>query len=435
MWQFVLSVRFHDPRAARGDSDLKAGVRTVRGMGNRPTIREVVAVAEFRALWIAHAQSRLGDQLARVAIAVLVFDRTASALLTAVTYALSFLPPLVSAPLLTGLADRFPRRTVMVVTELGRAALTAAMVIPGLPIAVVTALLVAVVSLQPLYSAARNALLPDVLEGDRYVVGVGLASATDSVVQVLGFAVGGLLVSLTGSHVALGINAATFLVSATMIRTCLRHRDAPAAARRTVGRSVPAGVRLIWTDARLRSLLGLLYLYGFYLAPEGLAAPYAAQAGAGDAAVGLLMAADPVGAMIGSVLLSRWLPARWRSRSLAPLAVASALPLAISAVLPSVPGAVALWVLVGVLSSYTMLVHATFVRLVPDEQRGQVVGLASAGLQAAQGLGVAAAGVLAELTSAATAVGLMGVAGGALAALAGRSWSHAQRHARAPATD
>ncbi|WP_165949414.1 MFS transporter [Kribbella turkmenica] len=404
-------------------------------MANRPTIREVVAVAEFRALWIAHAQSRLGDQLARVAIAVLVFDRTESALLTAVTYALSFLPPLVSAPLLTGLADRFPRRTVMVVTELGRAALTAAMAIPGLPIVAVVLLLVAVVSLQPLYSAARNALLPDVLEGDRYVVGVGLASATDSVVQVLGFAAGGVLVSLTGSHLALGINAATFVVSATLVRTGVRHRDASAATRRSVGRSVSAGVRLIWSDHRLRSLLSLLYLYGFYLAPEGLAAPYAAQAGAGDAAVGLLMAADPVGAMIGSVLLSRWLPVRWRSRSMGPLAVASAVPLAMSALYPSVPGAVVLWVLVGVLSSYTMLVHATFVRLVPDDRRGQVIGLASAGLQAAQGLGVAAAGVLAEVTTAATSVGLMGAAGGLLAVLAGRSWIRAERPARAAGTD
>ncbi|WP_433166289.1 MFS transporter [Kribbella sp. CA-247076] len=403
-------------------------------MGNRPTIRAVVAVAEFRALWIAHAQSRLGDQLARVAIAVLVFDRTGSALFTALTYALSFLPPLVSAPLLTGLADRYPRRTVMVVTELCRAALTAAMAIPGLPIAAVAVLLVAVVCLQPLYSAARNALLPEVLEGDRYVVGVGLASATDSIVQVLGFAAGGVLVSLTGSHVALGINAATFLVSATLIRTGLRHREASATTRRTVGRSVSAGARLIWADHRLRSLLALLYLYGFYLAPEGLAAPYAAEAGAGDAAVGILMAADPVGAMIGAVLLSRWLPTRWRSRSLAPLAVASAVPLAVSAFSPSVPAAVGLWVLVGVLSSYTMLVHATFVPLVPDDQRGQVVGLASAGLQAAQGLGVAAAGVLAELTSAATSVGLMGVAGGLLAVLAGRSWSRAERRARAGGT-
>ncbi|WP_406046911.1 MFS transporter [Kribbella sp. NBC_00889] len=180
-------------------------------MASRPTIREVVGVAEFRALWIAHAQSRLGDQLARVAIAVLVFDRTESAAVTALTYALSFLPSLVSAPLLTGLADRFPRRTVMVVTDLSRAGLVTAMAIPGLPVAVLAALLIVVVGLQPLYSAARNAILPTVLEGDRYVVGVGLANATDSIVQVAGFAAGGALVGLTGSHVALALNASSGL--------------------------------------------------------------------------------------------------------------------------------------------------------------------------------------------------------------------------------
>jgi MFS family permease len=394
-------------------------------MVSRPTVREVVLVAEFRALWIAHAQSRLGDQLARVAIAVLVFDRTSSASLTALTYALSFLPPLVSAPLLTGLADRFPRRTVMVVTELGRAGLVAVMAIPGLPLVVLAGLLVAVVSLQPLYSAARNSILPSVLEGDRYVVGVGLASATDSVVQVLGFALGGLLVSLTGPNAALGLNAVTFLVSASIVGTRVgRHPPARAEAR-TVGRSVSDGFGVIWRDRRLRSLLGLLYLYGFYIAPEGLAAPFAADAGAGDAAVGLLMAADPIGAILGSLLLSRWMPAAWRSRCLAPLAVASGIPLVVSAVHPSVPGAIALWMLVGVLSSYTMLVHATFVRLVPDDQRGQVIGLASAGLQAAQGVGVATAGVLADLTTPSTAVGIMGATGTLLALLAGRAWTTA----------
>jgi fructose-1-phosphate kinase PfkB-like protein len=90
-----------------------------------------------------------------------------------------------------------------------------------------------------------------------------------------------------------------------------------------------------------------------------------------------------------------------------------------------VPGAIALWMLVGGLSSYTMLVHATFVRLVPDDQRGQVIGLASAGLQAAQGVGVATAGVLADLTTPSTAVGIMGATGTLLALLAGRAWTTA----------
>jgi MFS family permease len=78
--------------------------------------RDVFASEEFRALFAAHILSVVGDQFARVALAVLVFNRTASASLTALVYALTFLPSIVGGPLLSGLADRFPRRRVMVLT-------------------------------------------------------------------------------------------------------------------------------------------------------------------------------------------------------------------------------------------------------------------------------------------------------------------------------
>ena len=210
-------------------------------------------------LWLAHAQSRLGDRLARVAIAVLVFARTSSALLTALTYALTFLPPLVSAPLLAGLADRYPRRTVLVTVDLCRAALVGLMVLPAEPLAVIAALLVVVVvSLQPPYSAARNAMLPNVLEGDRYLAGLGLVNATDGIVQVAGFAFGGVLLALVGSRAALGIDAATFVASALLARLGTGpHRPAgepvgqpaeadPAPRPSTRGWSLRGGVTLVW---------------------------------------------------------------------------------------------------------------------------------------------------------------------------------------------
>ena len=60
---------------------------------------QVFAHREYRGLWIAHGLSLAGDQLARVALAVLVFDRTGSALATAGAYAVTFLPWLVGGPL------------------------------------------------------------------------------------------------------------------------------------------------------------------------------------------------------------------------------------------------------------------------------------------------------------------------------------------------
>ena len=203
--------------------------------------RDVLAVGEFRALWIAHTQSRLGDQLARVAIAVLVYVRTSSALLTALVYALTFLPPVVSAPLLSGLADRYPRRSVLIATDLGRATLVGLMVIPGVPLPGVAVLLVAAVSLQPLYSAARNAMLPNVLGGNRYALGLGLVNTTDSLAQIAGFAFGGMLLALLGSpHTALGINAATFVLSAVLVRCGVRPHQPAMSTLRQARRPGPA---------------------------------------------------------------------------------------------------------------------------------------------------------------------------------------------------
>jgi hypothetical protein len=67
------------------------------------------AVRDFTVLWIAGTQSQVGDQLGRVALSILVFDRTGSGLATAATYALTYLPAFAGGIFLTGLADTVPR--------------------------------------------------------------------------------------------------------------------------------------------------------------------------------------------------------------------------------------------------------------------------------------------------------------------------------------
>src|SRR5947208_17102690 len=100
--------------------------------GRPPSLRQLFAVPEFRALFAAFVASIAGDQLARVALTVLVFDRTGSAGLAGLTYALTVLPAIVGGPLLSGLADRLPRRRVMITCDVARAGLVAVMAIPAL---------------------------------------------------------------------------------------------------------------------------------------------------------------------------------------------------------------------------------------------------------------------------------------------------------------
>ena len=68
----------------------------------RATFSDLFAVGEFRALWLAQVLSVIGDQLARVALTLAVYDRTRSALLAAVTFAASVVPTFIGGVALAG---------------------------------------------------------------------------------------------------------------------------------------------------------------------------------------------------------------------------------------------------------------------------------------------------------------------------------------------
>ena len=195
------------------------------------TFRDVFAVAEFRALWAAQLLSVIGDQLARVALTVLVYDRTRSALLAAVTFVASIVPTFVGGVMLAWLADRYPRRRVMIACDLVRCALVLVMAIPGVPLAGLVTLLFLVTLVGAPFTSARAAVYPDVLAGDRYVMGTAVTITTYQFAQVLGFAAGGATVGFFGTRLSLIIDAATFAVSALIVRAWIRSRPAPAPAR------------------------------------------------------------------------------------------------------------------------------------------------------------------------------------------------------------
>jgi predicted MFS family arabinose efflux permease len=384
-------------------------------------MRAALAVGEFRALWLAEAVSVAGDQLAKVALALTVYARTGSALWTAVVYALSFLPALVGGLGLSVLADRYPRRTVMVVCGWLQAGCVALMGVPGMPLVAMCVLLVAVGVAQAPALAAQNAVTREVLPADAvYYRSQDLRGITTNTVMLLGLAGAGVLVAQLGSSAALLLDAGTFAVAAVLIRAAVRHRPAPGAASPP---SWLAGLRYVRADPRLRVLLGLSWVVGLAVVPEGLAAPLARQLHAGPDAVGLLLAADPLGYVAGAFLLSRFVPTALRQRLLGVLAAASVAVLLGFAAHPHLVAALVLLALAGALGSYQITVAATFTSWVPNELRGATFGVARTGLRVAQGLGVAAGGALAQaLGSATTATVLAGLAGLAVAVPGAVAW-------------
>ncbi|MDQ3579544.1 MAG: MFS transporter, partial [Actinomycetota bacterium] len=192
----------------------------------------VLANREFRALWFAEAASVAGDQLTRVALALLVYDRTGSAFWAAGIYALTFLPALAGGLGLSHLADRYRRRTLMVVCSAMQAVLVGIMAIPGLPLWVVFVLVVGVPLVQAPAMAAQNATTREVFTDDEtYLRSQDLRGITTNTMMLLGLGGGGLLVSLIGTSWALLIDATTFVIAAVLVQRCVRNRP-PAGSRK-----------------------------------------------------------------------------------------------------------------------------------------------------------------------------------------------------------
>jgi predicted MFS family arabinose efflux permease len=380
----------------------------------RAGLGQALRVPEFRLLWAAELVSVAGDQLARVGLSVLVFGRTGSAAWAAVTYALTFLPALVGGVLLGRLADRHPRRGVMVACDVARAVLVAPMALPGTPLPVLCALLVAVVLLAPLHAAAQGALLPEVVSGALFDAALAVRQVTAQAAQVAGFAVGGLLVAVLSPGAALAINAGTFVASALLVRFGAAERPVPEAARgdSTWWVDARAGLRTVLHDGRRRVLVCAAWLTGCFVLPEALAVPYAGQLGLDTADAGLLMAADPAGSVLGAWLFTRFVPERWRRVSLAPTAVAAALSLARCGVAPGFLGTLVLWASAGAFATACLVqAQAEFVRATPVELRGRAIGVGAAGLIGVQGLAMLLGGLAAQAWGARAAVALCGVLG------------------------
>jgi MFS family permease len=387
------------------------------------TFRQVFEVREFRPLFGTFLLSTAGDELARVALTVLVYQRTDSPLLSAATFAISYLPWLLFGPLLATLADRFPRHRVLIASDAARAVLVALMAIPGTPLPLLLALLFVVALCSPPFESARSALMADILDGDRYAVANSLTNVSIQLAQVIGFLLAGALVAALNPSAALLLNAATFALSALWLTRGLQRRPAPGAEAGGSGgviRDAAEGFRLIRRTPRLLAVIGVLWIGTlFAYASEGIAAPLVSELGFGTSAVGILLAANPLGVTVGGLVVARLIPPHRREALVPHLVVLSLAPLVVAGLVGGLaaPGIGAFAVVVGMLflsglgGAWLIPLNVSFVQAVPSAFRGRAFGVAVAGLYGVQGIGVLGAGLLAEGLPPTAVVAVSGVAG------------------------
>src|SRR3954452_15232703 len=350
-------------------------------MCGRRLSRRLRGMRSFRLLLLSLAVSSCGDWLYNVALLALVYQRTGSATLAALTTAARGLPLLVLGPLGGALADRHDRRRLLIASDLTRAGLMGALALvaaAGLPV-VLAPLLAALATAAgtvtpPAIGATVARIVPDAELGRAN----GLRAAIGQGAIVVGPALGALVLAVAGPATAIAANALTFLASAAAI--CAIAPGAAFAPARAGGRAgiaadvvagaralrgAPAAVRVVAAEVVCSLVAGFLTVTLILVSR---------RVGAGDGGYGVLLAASGAGGVAGAVLVGR-ATGPWR-RTLAVALVLVAVPLVALGAVGGLAGALALALVAGGgMVAGEVLSDTALPRLLPDDVLARAYGL------------------------------------------------------------
>jgi MFS family permease len=338
----------------------------------------------FLALWLSQLVSKLGDNFAVVAALVLINQLAARSGLAVVVIATAMTIPQLFALVSGVFVDRFSRKTVMIASDLLRAAVILLALLVRQPSDLYILYLTAfvVMGLSAVYIPARNATLPNLVPEEELLTANALIQATELVSLIAGASLATLIISLTSTSTAFIFDSITFAVSALFLVAlqipsgqASAASYAPGSELRKFWAGFVEGVRYIASNKPLLQLMAITTIATLGLsATVLLAAAYFTQLlGISAEYLGLLSATEGLGMAFGALLISAY--ASWaRSRQIVSIAM---LLLGIGILLFAI--APVYWlVLLGalivgicVVSARTTLAAMTQA-LVPDAQRGRV---------------------------------------------------------------
>jgi MFS family permease len=203
-------------------------------VGTGAAYRGVLAIRDARALIGASAASQLGDWLFNAALLGYVYSATGSAGWVGAATIWRLVPYVLLGPVGGMIADRYDRRTVLLVGDLLRCSLMlalAAVVATEGPVELVIALTALASAAGTAERPAAMAMLPRMVGESRLAPANALLHTVQDLGVVIGPAIGAILLAVGPDAVAFLVNGATFAASAALIST-MRRRAAPVGMRR-----------------------------------------------------------------------------------------------------------------------------------------------------------------------------------------------------------
>jgi MFS family permease len=271
----------------------------------------------FRQLWLGQVVSQMGDWFNTIALYTIILNLTGSGRDVGLLLVARFLPSFVFGSLSGVVADRFSRRTIMIVSDLLRA-----LVVLGFlfvrradQLWIIYVLTVAQLGLSTFFEPAKTAAIPSVVSDRELVAANAISSVTWSGMLTLGAAIGGLLTGWFGTNVAFILDAGTFLLSAWLIaRIRIPAREPREKSKLSVRNALGItetieGIRYVKDRPRVLAMLlvkpawglgggilTLLAVFGERIFPVGNSAA---------TGIGVLFAARGIGTAVGPIVARR----------------------------------------------------------------------------------------------------------------------------------
>lgn len=179
--------------------------------------------------WLAGAISNVGDFFNSLALVkILSEDPEHLGTYMALIMVSKVLPRVLFSPVAGALADRLPRRAIMVAADLLRAVLVLALVFVDQPVGIL-ALVFAAAVVGTFFNPASSAMLPSLVKQEELVTAGSLSVMTERLAMLLGNGLGAVVLMAVGPHNVFYIDAASFAVSALLLGMI----TVPAVARKT----------------------------------------------------------------------------------------------------------------------------------------------------------------------------------------------------------
>ncbi|MDQ6652094.1 MAG: MFS transporter, partial [Acidobacteriota bacterium] len=268
----------------------------------------------FRQLWLGQVVSQMGDWFDTIALYTIILNLTGSGRAIGLLLVARFVPSFVFGSLSGVVADRFSRRSIMIVSDLLRAIVVLGFLFVRRAdqLWILYFLTVVQLGLSTFFEPAKTAVIPSIVSDRELVAANAISSVTWSVMLTLGAAIGGLVTGWFGTDVAFILDALTYLLSAALIaRVRLPKRAPREKSKLTLKRALGItetieGARYVKHRPRVLALLlvkpawglgggilTLLAVFGEKIFPVGNSAA---------TGIGVLFAARGIGTAVGPIV-------------------------------------------------------------------------------------------------------------------------------------